>query len=214
MILSAHTIIFDFDGTLVDSTQIITKILSEVRDEFNLAHIPLAEIQNFKKRSLKEQIKMSGISPLQLPKLVKRIQQEFAKHIDSLDWHPGIEGLLERLDNYGLQLGILTSNKKENVEQFLMMQDVASFDFIYSAKRIFRKDGSLKQILSKYNLNTTEVVYVGDELSDIEACQKVGIPIIAVTWGYDDAEVLKKGKPTDLVSSADELSAALLSLVV
>ena len=48
-------------------------------------------------------------------------------------------------------------------------------------------------------------LYVGDETRDIEAAQKAGVSIAAVTWGYNSAEVLRRFSPDYLVNRPDEL---------
>jgi len=59
--------------------------------------------------------------------------------------------------------------------------------------------------LKEQDLNKSEVVYVGDEARDIEACQKADIAVITVSWGFHRKEVLREKNPTYLVDSPEEI---------
>ena len=50
-----------------------------------------------------------------------------------------------------------------------------------------------------------EAVYVGDEVRDIVACRRIGMPIISVTWGFNSADFLASAGPNHLAQSPEEL---------
>ena len=56
------------------------------------------------------------------------------------------------------------------------------------------------------------MIYVGDELRDIESCKKLGVPIVAVTWGYDSPQLLLSGNPDHIANTPGELYRTLMSL--
>jgi len=57
------------------------------------------------------------------------------------------------------------------------------------------KSKHLKAIRKTFSLRSEEILYVGDELRDVKASQKAGIPIAAVTWGFNSRESLAAEKP-------------------
>ena len=57
----------------------------------------------------------------------------------------------------------------------------------------------------KQALHPSNVLYVGDEVRDIEAAKKAGIRIAAVTWGYNSKKALEAYKPDYLVTKPEEL---------
>jgi phosphoglycolate phosphatase len=70
---------------------------------------------------------------------------------------------------------------------------------------MFSKAGALRQLLKKNNLRPEEAVYIGDELRDIQAARSIGLPVIAVAWGFAhtaDLEALRPAgvarKPADI----------------
>lgn len=60
---------------------------------------------------------------------------------------------------------------------------------------IFGKHTVINSFIKKHNLNKKDVLYIGDELRDIEACKKSKIKIISVTWGFDSCDLLLSGNP-------------------
>lgn len=82
-------------------------------------------------------------------------------------------------------------------------------DFIYQCS-LFSKSKTLARVLKEQNLTLAETLYIGDEVRDIESCQKIGLDILSVTWGLNDKESLQKagGKTID---TREELLAKLIS---
>ena len=56
-----------------------------------------------------------------------------------------------------------------------------------------------------HSLSKREVIYIGDERRDIKASHKADIPIIAVTWGYNNKKMLAENNPDYLVSQPKEI---------
>ena len=125
--------------------------------------------------------------------------------ISSVKIFPQIKYLLLKLKQKKFKLGILSSNSKENIENFLKANDLLIFDFIHSEKNLFGKGKALKSLLKKYNLKKEETVYIGDEVRDIDACRENGIKIISVTWGFNKNEILQLNRPDYLVNRPQEI---------
>ena len=204
------TLIFDFDGTLVNSMQLYVRGFNEVGAEFGLPKIDIFNLQEMKQSSIKDLMKKYGLSSVKLAKLVHKVNKNVRREIAEVDFFPKIKPLLIKLSKK-YQLGILTSNHVENVEDFLKKQDFERiFDFIYASKNLFGKDKVLNSLLRKYHLNKEEVLYFGDEVRDIEACQKMQIKIVAVSWGFNGQELLASKKPDYLFSSPQEIADLLI----
>ncbi len=204
------TLIFDFDGTLVDSMQLYVRGFNEVGADFGLPKIDRNNLQEMKQSSIKDLMKKYGISPLRLSKLIFTVNKNVKQEIAVVNFFPKIKPLLVKLSKK-YQLGILTSNHTENVEDFLKEQGFEGvFDFIYASKNLFGKDKVLSSLLKKYQLNKEEVLYFGDEVRDIEACQKMQIKIAAVSWGFNEKSLLASKKPDYLFSSPDEIATLLI----
>jgi phosphoglycolate phosphatase len=57
----------------------------------------------------------------------------------------------------------------------------------------------------KKNISPAQAIYIGDETRDIEACKKVGIPIISITWGMNNKEILSTLNPDQMAHSPLEI---------
>ena len=125
----------------------------------------------------------------------------------------GMISLVQTVHQEGFQLGILTSNSKKNVTDFLRMHNIENlFVFVYSESNIFGKDTAMKHILQREKLKQQDVVYIGDEMRDIEAMQKVNIDMIAVSFGFDSKINLLKFSPKYIVDTSQELLYILQSM--
>jgi len=67
------------------------------------------------------------------------------------------------------------------------------------------KAKNLKAIMRTFNLVPDETFFVGDELRDIKAGKKAGIPTAAVTWGFNSEKSLREAEPTYVVSDTTML---------
>ena len=114
-----RTIIFDFDGTIADTLDSVVRIVNANADNFGYKTVTKEDIPYLQGKKPKEILSYLGISLFKLPLWIKKIHDEINKEI--LDMKPtmNILPLLSELHNdTANNLGILTSNTKENVRQF------------------------------------------------------------------------------------------------
>jgi HAD superfamily hydrolase (TIGR01509 family) len=133
------------------------------------------------------------------------LKAELHSEVPNIQLFPGIKEVLLELKKRGFQLGIITSNSRENVWTSLEkngLQD--TFTFIYSGST-FGKHKVINKWLRIENINPEQVVYVGDEIRDIDAAKKTGIKVIAVGWGFNSQEALAAHNPDFLIERPHEL---------
>jgi len=202
-----HNIIFDFDGTLVDTFSLIVVLYERLQGSFDLPDLTEEDWQTLRTKSMKQIIKEYHFPWYKIPFFVKKAQQELHTMIDQLKFNPGMQELVQTLHQQDFSFGIVTSNSEENVKQFLAqypeMDEI--FNFIYASKSLFGKDKTLKKVMKKFNLNPQQTMYIGDEVKDVKVCQKIGLPIIAVDWGMNDKQSLKDAGADFVVSQAEDI---------
>ncbi|MBD2168223.1 HAD-IA family hydrolase [Calothrix membranacea FACHB-236] len=204
--MTQTVIIFDFDGTIADTVDALVSIANRLAVEFGYVQISQQELALLKNLTSREIIKYSGISVFKIPFLVKKVKGELKNKIHEFKPIPGIKEALIQLKSQGYHLGIITSNSKDNVTEFLKINELDNlFDFIYSGVTIFGKKTIINNVLKQRQLKPQEVIYVGDETRDIEASKKANIQVIAVTWGFNSREILAKQKPDFLIHHPSEL---------
>ncbi|SGI68163.1 phosphoglycolate phosphatase [Mycobacterium tuberculosis] len=167
------------------------------------------EIEMFSKLSIMERVQKLNVPIYKFPMLVKEMKHLYKNYVIELDLVDGIYDLLYKLKGQEYQLGILSSNIEDNITRFLNSNDIQIFDYVYTASNLFGKDKAIKKLMHHYKLPSEQVLYVGDEWRDVEACQKVDISFIGVGWGFDSVELLAKGNHKAIVNRPDEICEVL-----
>lgn len=198
------TVIFDFDGTLADSYLATYRIYNEIATKYNFKPIREEDIPILRTMKPFELLRYFQIPLHKIPYLLIEGRKSIKKYLHKIEPFHGIPEVLKQLHT-DYQLGILTSNNKENVEYFLKKHNLEYFDFIHSEKNLFGKDKALQHLIEKHNLNKEKTIYVGDEVRDIESCKKVEVPIISVTWGFNEVGILEKHYPSYLAQIPEDL---------
>ena len=198
-------IIFDFDGTIADSFETVYAIATRLAEEFGYPpeSRSIAQLKNLSSREI---VKLVNLPRYQLPFMLRRLRRELNQQISTLEPIVGIPETLQHLHQQGYHLGIVTSNSRANVVAFLGAHQLDRlFDFVESGLTLFGKGKILRRVVSHLPRTATSVIYVGDETRDIEAARSIGLPIVAVTWGYNSAEALSAYQPDYLIEVPAQL---------
>ncbi|MFH1972673.1 MAG: HAD-IA family hydrolase [archaeon] len=195
-------IIFDFDGTIANTFLVVEEYGIELSKKYSIEINP-KEARNI---GLKKLLFKTKISKFKIPKHIKEVKKRIKSRIKKdIKIYRGMKGVLTKLSKK-YHLGIISSNSESNIRKFLMKYNMLNlFDFIYSDTSLFGKHNILKRLCKKQKFALNEVVYIGDEDRDIRAAKKLGIEIIAVSWGFNSKNLLKKEKPSFLVNSPHEI---------
>lgn len=211
--MRTRAVLFDLDGTLVDSYPAITASVNHVRRLHDLPPLDVAEV-----------IPHVGRGPTHL------IRQTVGEHdVESVlaayrDHHPsilhqltrllpGAHDTLDALHRAGHKLGIC-SNKpvaftRELIDYFSLG---GLFDVVLGPEdvgRIKPAPDILLCALSRLGLSPSEVLYVGDMTVDIETARAAGVPVWVVATGSDTAETLDAARPDRRLARLDEIPALL-----
>ncbi len=207
-------ILFDFDGTMADTIGPALTIYNRVAKEYDSVQIDEEGRKVMAAGRPQDLLKIYNMSPQKLGLIMLRIRKEIRSLIPDLSPAPGIVNALEEIEASGFRLGILTSNSRSNVNLFLKNNGILHlFDFVYSGKSLFGKDKVFLRLFRHENIARDNVIYVGDETRDIEACHKVGIPIISVTWGLNNKEILSTLQPQQLALSPKEIISCINQII-
>lgn len=205
-------VLFDFDGTLVDSFYCTVEKTILLADEFKFRKIQDHEIESLRELSSKEVMKFLEIPFYQIPQLIYHMRKHLRNEIPKLPPVAQICPTLEALHQANCSLGILTSNSVENVTLWLELHKMRHFfDFIHTESHYFSKKTLLKKTLTRYQIDKTQTFYVGDETRDIDAAHKNQIQSIAVTWGYNSEKTLLQYQPSFIVKKPEDILAICLT---
>ncbi len=209
---SPKIVIFDFDGTIGDTLDAGLEILNLLSGEFGFRRLEPEDIPKARNMRTAQLLSFLNVPTRKLRRISMRGTEELKRRIHEIQPLPGTPDLIREIQCRGYQLGIITSNTAENVRIFLANHQLEHFAFIRSSSKLLGKAREIRLALRDLGVGKHEVLFIGDETRDIEACQKVGIRIAAVTWGYNSQESLASLKPEYLVTSPQELLDLLPSL--
>lgn len=206
------TLIFDFDGTIADSLGIVVEFINEVGKGW-IGTIAPELVAEYRKLTAFQILKKTHVPLWKLPGLRAKGIKVMRARIGDITPFAGMPEVLKQLAAQ-YRLIILTSNAVANSQSFLKNHGLEEyFDGVYTATSIFRKDFAIHKVLVRQKLQKKDVLYIGDEVRDVEAAHKAGIGIIAVTWGYNDKSILQIYKPTVMVDAPAELPGAVAKLL-
>jgi phosphoglycolate phosphatase len=200
-----RAVLFDFDGTIGDTFEAGYEILNKLAGEFGFRPLRREDLPRARNMRTRELMAFLGIPTTKLTRISRRGTQELAERIHTIQPLPGTADAIRRLAAHGLTLGIITSNSEANVHAFLANHNLEHFSLVRSSSKLLGKAREIRAALTQFQMHPREVLFVGDETRDIEACKKVGVPIAAATWGYNSRLALEALEPDFMISRPDEL---------
>ena len=221
---SAPTLVFDLDGTLVDTAPDLINALNFVLDREGLPPVPLQSARNMIgagarkliERGLELEGRVAGIDDIS--RLTADFIDYYAAHIaDASRPFDGLENALDDLQALGYRFAVCT-NKLEWLSKRLLDQLGLSsrFSAICGADTfgISKPDPAiLQQTILRAGGQLSSSIMVGDAGPDIGVARRVGVPVIGVEFGYTDVPIAEL-KPDRLIGHMRELPGAVQSLTV
>jgi len=216
------TIIFDLDGTLVDTAPDLIAALNAVLGREGLALVPEDEGRLMIGRGARHLLELglarAGAASFQIDRLYEDFLSWYGEHLAdrSRPW-PGVERALDRLAGEGCTLAVCT-NKLEGLAVRLLTQLGLAGRFAAICGRdtfpVQKPDpGALAGTLRRAGGRSGRAVMVGDSVTDIAAARAVPMPVVAVDFGYTDVPVAELG-PDQVISRFRDLPAAVRMLLL
>ncbi len=204
-------VIFDFDGTLADSTDWFFGIMNGVARRYGFREIDAAERQELRGRPSHEVIHALGVPMWKLPMIAAHMRGLVRENADRIPLFPWVPDALRRLADADLTMVIASSNGKDTILRILGPDAAACVAAVSGGASLFGKAAKFRKLMRQFGVEPGSVVSVGDEARDIEAAREAGIASIAVTWGLATRPALVAAQPTMIVDDAHELQRLLLA---
>ena len=212
-------ILFDLDGTLIDSAP---AILASFREAFEQTGItPVCAIEaSVIGPPLTETLQL--LSGSDDPALVARLAEAFKASYDSEGYkataaYAGVGALLADLAGAGLRLSIATNKRIHPTRLILAHLGWSSFfNHVYAldlfTPRLPDKAAMIGRLLADQNIPKDQAIYIGDRSEDGESADANGLPFIAVTWGYGSLNADEMRSGWRAAARPDTLGALLLAV--
>ncbi len=201
-------LIFDFDGTLADSLPVIIEIAEDMLG----IEITQNDIDRYRNMTAKQILKEARIPLYRVPRLLVRGKALMSSRVNEVVMFKGLEPVIKQLAEDHV-LYVVSSNGIGIISSFLERNKIDQyFSNIYGNVGLFSKAQAIKRVMKREQFEASKSIYIGDEVRDIEAAKKIGMPIISVTWGYNGKEILRKYQPDYLVDSPRALQKTIKAL--
>jgi phosphoglycolate phosphatase len=203
-------IIFDFDGVLADSLQMMLSYSAQVCLELGYPCQPSpADLEALDPMSFDSLGRQLNLPEAVVPAYKKRVFERFTSG-DELP--PIFEGMAEVVSALASSypLGLVTGNTSGLVRSFLERYNLLDwFGLILCVDDPGTRVEKIRRVIKELGDQNAEVYLVGDAVSDIYAAREAGVKSIAVTWGHQSREKLVTARPDFLVDSPGGLLSVL-----
>ena len=216
--LKVAAVIFDLDGTLIDSIDIYFMIVEKALEKLNLPAVSRGRILAAAET---EEFNWELVLPQEVlcrrEKIIDEVwavinaiaPQMFAGNLDLIQ---GAERIVENLSSNGLKIGLVTSTQQRYLETKMQPLKNACVDTLFEAivtsddveKRKPAPD-PLINCAKQLAIKPGSCVYVGDTATDIKAGKAAGMLTIGVLTGFDEYEILEKENPDAIMESVRNL---------
>ncbi|MEL7227029.1 MAG: HAD-IA family hydrolase [Cyanobacteria bacterium P01_D01_bin.36] len=207
-------LIFDFDGTIAETLGAIVRITNRLAPEYGYSPTTPEKLKYYQSLSTQEMLKQSEIPLFRLPFLLRRVRREMGTELETVSLVAELEPTLRELIARGHQLMIMSSNSSANIHRFLKRHKIDDiFVDVQGGVGLLSKARVLKRIVQKGGIDFSQVIYIGDETRDVDASNRVGILVAAVSWGFSSREALAAQGPGFLIDRPQQLVSAAQTLV-
>jgi phosphoglycolate phosphatase len=203
-------IIFDFDGVLADSLQMMLSYSAQVCLELGYPCQPSpADLEALDPMSFDSLGRQLNLPEALIPAYKARVFERFTS---GEELPPIFDGMTEVVSALAVSypLGLVTGNTSGVVRSFLERYNLFDrFGLILCVDDPGTRVKKIRRIIKELGDQNAEVYLVGDAVSDIHAAREVGVKSIAVTWGHQSREKLVTARPDFLVDSPGGLLSIL-----
>ncbi len=213
------TVIFDLDGTLLDTLDDLHASVNAALEKYGLPLRTKEEVRGFVGNGIRKLIERAalGADGQTIDGVFAAFKEHYAVHCeDKTEPYAGIMGLLMALQLHGIQTAVVSNKADFAVKQ---LAESYFFELLESAVGENEEMGirkkpapdSLLAVMKDLGATKEETVYVGDSEVDIQTAKNAGVACISVTWGFKDREFLIENGATCLIDDPMEILEICLS---
>ncbi len=202
------TVLFDLDGTLVNSLPLIKHTYFKVFKDMGI-NWGNDDVMKWIGRTLKD-IAVHFAGEEQAEQFIENYQRHYyCEHDKYITLFPGTSAMLDRLKRKGIKIGVVTSKGRPGTMKALEFTGIAKYmDVVVTAQDVIKHKPFPEPVLKALEIlgaGRSGAFYIGDSGFDIEAGNAAGVRSLGVTWGICTADELIAYKPFGILDKWADL---------
>ena len=211
-----RAVVFDLDGTLLDTLADLADSCNATLREFNFPERSLDEVRNFVGngiRRLMERAVPGGESNADFERTIIRMKEIYSENsLNKTKPYPGIMEMLDGLKKRDVKIGIVSNKPDPEVKH---LASVFFADYILPCAAVGEKESegvrrkpapdSVFAVLKNLSVEKENAFYAGDSDVDIATAKNAGMPCVSVCWGFRSRVFLMEHGAKVLVSTPNEI---------
>lgn len=208
--MTIEVVVFDWDGTLIDSTGRIADCLALAARDTGLPDLGADRFRSIIGLGLPEALR--DLYPQADEDAREQLRARYAHHYIAAEAepcppYPGAVALLEGLRGRGLRLAVATGKNRPGLERAFRSSGLAHY---FHASRTSDETRSkphprmLEELLAEFGVPREAALMIGDTSFDLDMARRAGVGAVGVTHGAHDAEELLRYNPLALIDHLDE----------
>jgi phosphoglycolate phosphatase len=222
--LTSALVVFDLDGTLLDTHADLVESLNHAIAAISLAPVSYDDLTHLVGHGAKVMIeracKLQGhtLSPEALPPLLERFIEHYTDNMPGhTEPYPGLVNAMDLLKSKGYKLAVCT-NKLEGLARTLLqrLRLTGYFDAITGGDTFIVRKPDAQHLIGTVEHaggDIRQAIMIGDSINDILVARNAGVPSIAVPFGYSDVPV-EALQPTRVITHFNELTPELVDTLI
>ena len=207
-------LLYDLDGTLIDSRLDIAHAVNWTLNELGLRPLSVDLVSAFVGNGVKNlmQQALKAASPSSLPPLgrsIKLFRRRYGEHLlDETRLYPSVKKVLEFFKN--TSQAVVTNKPEDFTREILQGLGIDSyFGRVIGGEQGFPKKPApepVLELLQHFEVRSEEAILIGDSRTDVETARNAGIQSAAVTYGFGKRPELEAAQPDILLNDLEELT--------
>ncbi|WP_107933787.1 pyrophosphatase PpaX [Ureibacillus chungkukjangi] len=201
-------LLFDFDGTLLNTNDLIIQTFMHVLEERFPGQYSPKDCMNFIGPSLRETFEQ--LTPNEIDEMIEKYRQwNYANHDNLVTEYDGVVDTLEKLKQKGIRLAIVSTKRRDTIEKGLELMGAKHlFEFwvgVDSVKNVKPDPEPVLLAIEKLGVSKEDVLMIGDNYHDILAGKNAGVKSAGVAWSIKGEEYLKQFDPDYMLQHMSDL---------
>lgn len=216
-------VIFDLDGTLVDSLEGLAYSMNQVLMAFNYEMHSISKYKEFVGSGLRHLVNMALPKEKRNDETKKRAYENMLEmykkyYAKGMKPYDEIIEILEELENNPNIIIVVYTNKNEQMAKIIVDQYFGKYSFVkvIGDNGIRSKKPDYTEVLSllkEYDILKENCYFIGDSEVDIQTAKNAGVVAVAVSWGFRDVDILEQEKPKHICHTGNQLKQYLSNVL-